>query len=369
MNMPDEVEVCGKENKPTIRAEHGRLCGMPYSYPALQEGDYLSLHMFDKHKFHHRISAYKHFYATCSLTEMINILSKELDQKLIDYTAFNNNTVFVFEDCIVSILIHDSEHDGTPYTVNSFFYAKKDKFDKLFDKYNVIEWTPEEITQPYVTWAMKTPTGIKTNRLKASKNKIVKDVFYPSIKDGVNKFYADYDSSESPILIILGPPGMGKTSLIRNYIYKYSKDALITYDQALMETDEFFLFFLENAHDVLLLEDFDIFLKSRDDDDNKIMGKFLNLAEGIVDISEKKIIVTANLDKHHIDSALVRPGRCFEVLELERYTEREAEAIIASEGLTFEGKRDNVSLAELFSNKKRMEDRGSVGFTTLRTEK
>jgi hypothetical protein len=358
-----------RDSKPVIRAEHGRLCGMPYSYPALQEGDFLSLQMFDKHNFHHRISAYKHFYAACTLTELINKLCKELDQNVIDYTAFNNNTVVVFEDCIVSILIHDSEHDGSPYNVNSFFYAKNEMFDKLFGKFNNIEWTPEEVEQPYVTWAMKSPTGIRTNRLKASKNKNVKDVFYPSIRGGVDKFYADYDRSESPILVILGPPGMGKTSLIRNYIYGYNKDALITYDQALMETDEFFLFFLENAHDVLLLEDFDIFLKSRDDDDNRIMSKFLNLAEGIVDISEKKIIVTANLDKHHIDSALVRPGRCFDVLELDRYTERQAEAIIEQEGLTFDGKRDNVSLAELFSNKKRMEDRGPVGFTTLRTEK
>jgi ATPase family associated with various cellular activities (AAA) len=365
----DEVYYTPSDSHPLLRAEHGRLCGMSYSYPALQESDYLTLSMFEKHKFEHRLSGYTHFFANTTLTELINLLVKGLDQNVVDYQSFNNSTVVVLEECIVSILIHNDEHDGTAYDVNAFFYAKSDRFDNLFRKFLDIEWGPNEDVQPYVTWAMKTPTGIKTNRLKASRNKNLKDVFYPSIEGGIEKFYRDYNESESPILVILGPPGMGKTSLIRDYIYKYQKDALITYDQALMETDEFFLFFLEHHHNVLLLEDFDIFLKSREDDDNKIMNKFLNLSQGIVDITDKKIIVTANLDKQQIDPALIRPGRCFEVLEFDRYTERQAEVIIAEEGLTFDGYCGNVSLAELFSNKKRIEDRRSVGFTSLRSEK
>jgi hypothetical protein len=359
----------GKYDLPILRGDAGHQLGHTFSYPALQETDFLVLSMFEKHKFDHRLSAYKHFFANIGTTEIINNISKELDQNVIDYTSFNNSTVVVFEDCIVTLLITDNEHDGEPYSVNSFFYSKNEDFNRLFIKYNNIKWGDHDESQPYVTWALKTQNGITTNRLKASKNWGVKDIFYPSIKDGVHNFYEDYNQSASPILVILGPPGMGKTSFIRNYIYKYQKDALITYDQALMETDEFFLYFLSNSHDVLLLEDFDIFLKSREDDDNKIMNKFLNLSSGIVDISDKKIIVTANLDKHLIDEALVRPGRCFEVLEFDRYTERQAEAIIYQECLTFAGNTDNVSLAELFSNKRRIEDRRSVGFTKLGSEK
>lgn len=359
----------GKYDVPILRAEVGHQLGHTFSYPALQEIDYLVLSMCEKHKMDRRLSAFKHFFANVSMTEIINNIAKELDQNVIDYAAFNNATVVMFEDCLISLLPHDNEHDGEPYSVNTYFYAKNEDFDKLFGKYNNIKWVDHDADQPYVTWALKTNSGINTNRLKASKNWGVKDVFYPSIKGTVDNFYEDYNQSASPILVILGPPGMGKTSFIRNYIYKYQKDALITYDQALMETDEFFLYFLSNTHDVLLLEDFDIFLKSREDDDNKIMNKFLNLSSGIVDISDKKIIVTANLDKQAIDSALVRPGRCFEVLEFDRYTERQAEAIIKEEGLTFSGDHDNVTLAELFSNKRRIEDRRSVGFTKLGSEK
>jgi SpoVK/Ycf46/Vps4 family AAA+-type ATPase len=357
-----------KYDFPFIRAEVGHQTGLPFSYPALQEIDYLTLKMFEKHKMDRCLSAFKQFFANTSITDLINNVAKEIDQNVIDYTSFNNSTVVVFEGCMISILVHDNEHNGEPYSVNSHFYAKDVDFDRLFGKFNNIHWVDHDANQPYVTWALKSQSGITTNRLKASKNWGIKDVFYPSVKGGVENFYDDYNQSASPILVILGPPGMGKTSFIRNYIYKYDKDALITYDQALMETDEFFLFFLANSHDVLLLEDFDIFLKSREDDDNKIMNKFLNLSSGIVDISDKKIIVTANLDKHHIDSALVRPGRCFEVLEFDRYTERQAEAIIDEERLTFVGNSDNVSLAELFSNKRRIEDRRSVGFTKLGSE-
>lgn len=345
-----------------------RLSGMPYSFPALQEGDFLTLQMFDKHNFHHRLSGVTHFLTIGPVSGVINKMVVALDRNVIDYAAFGSYTIIVFEDCIASLLIHNDEHDHTPYNVNCTFYAKSKDFEKLFEKFRAIDWGAKDDTQPYVTWAMKSPQGIRTNRLKASKNWPISDVLYPSIKGGVDAFYEEYDNSDSPILVLLGPPGMGKTSFIRNFIYKYQKDALITYDQALMETDEFFLFFLENQHDVLLLEDFDIFLRSREEDDNKIMNKFLNLSSGIVDISDKKIIVTANLDKQHIDSALVRPGRCFEVLEMNRYTTAEASAIIDAEGLTFDGSRDNVSLAELFANKRRIEERRSVGFTKLGSE-
>ena len=92
------------------------------------------------------------------------------------------------------------------------------------------------------------------------------------------------------------------------------------------------------------------------------MNKFLNLSEGIVDISEKKIIVTANLDINQIDQALIRPGRCYEVIQLNPFSSDEARAIIKEEHLEFDGSPNNVTLAELFNNRRNFEGKSRVGF-------
>jgi hypothetical protein len=332
-----------------------------YHFPALQEGDYLTLKMFDKWNIENVVSGYKHFYSDKMPHEILKAMELALDTRIEDMQSFNAYVFAVFDNgSCVSFSCH--EDNDTSWRLDTRFYAKREIFPALWEKYKAIKFLEVAIDQPYITWATQTQQGIKTNRLKASANKNVRDVFYPTIKQGIDNFYNDYEESSSPILVIIGPPGMGKTSLIRNYIYQKHKEALITYDQKLMETDEFFLFYLEGEYDLLLLEDFDIFLKSREDNDNTIMSKFLNLSEGIVDISKKKIIVTANLDKSLIDEALIRPGRCYDVVELQPYHAAEAEAIVDTLNLTYDGSYDNVTLAELFNNRRKFEGRSKVGF-------
>ena len=255
---------------------------------------------------------------------------------------------------------HNSDKKSFDASLSMHLYCNMVNYSSLSTRMRNLELGTSG-RPPEIAWVTETKNGLIPTELKAAKFKTAKDYFYPSIPEGVNDYLSRYDESESPILIILGPPGMGKTTLITNYIYKNNKKALVSYDDSLMYKDDFFLFFLNNEYDLAILEDMDLFLQAREDADNKVMNKFLNLSQGVLDIRNKKLIFTANIERHKIDPALIRPGRCFDILECDLYNEEQAKVIIEKENLTFEGKCNNVSLAELFHHKKSKKNKG-VGF-------
>ena len=80
------------------------------------------------------------------------------------------------------------------------------------------------------------------------------------------------------------------------------------------EIQLFINFFEDITSNILLIEDADTYVKSRESG-NELIKRFLNVADGISSDVNKKIVFSTNLPNiKDIDSALIRPGRCFEVL-------------------------------------------------------
>ena len=336
-----------------------------FTFPALNEGDFLTLLAFEKYNIVNYVSFSYIRITDFSIEEVIGRITVAMKWALASVNSFTNYSVYVFidEEQVEHLLCLHKSRDTEQFTKLHFQlytpFKGSTAIDAKFD--NIIIAT--EVDTPKVTWVTSTNQGICTNVLAASKNRPIKDCFYPYIPEGVDKFYTDYDKSDSPILILLGPPGTGKTSLIRNYMYKRNKKALISYDHRLMSSDEFFLFFLENEYDLLILEDYDNFLKSKKEEEENILDKFLNLSSGLVDISKKKIIFTGNVDATAIDTALVRPGRCWRVLESDLLTDRQVEQVIKEAGLSEDTLcEDDMSLAEIFNSQKGSNGKRKIGF-------
>lgn len=174
---------------------------------------------------------------------------------------------------------------------------------------------------------------------------------YPWIEGGLDAFFDDYLNSDACILILLGPPGVGKTSLLKNLIHRSGGDAKVAYDAQVINSDGFFAEFIEDETRFLILEDSDNFLKSRQDGNN-MMHKFLNVSDGLVSAADKKLVFTTNLPSvRDIDEALTRPGRCYAVVEFRELTIPEAEAVIneTGKGVIPDGVH-TVSLAKLLAN-------------------
>lgn len=148
---------------------------------------------------------------------------------------------------------------------------------------------------------------------------------YPWLNKSVPDYVHGFLKSGATVLVLIGSPGTGKTTFIKEMIQAMKTNAMVTYDSGLLFSDGFFAqFMVGTSTDVLVLEDADTMITSRQDG-NETMNRFLNASDGLISLSHKKIIITTNLpDISSIDPALLRPGRCYDVLHARLLTKQEA---------------------------------------------
>lgn len=188
---------------------------------------------------------------------------------------------------------------------------------------------------------------------------------YPFLQGSLEDYYTNYLESKSNILLLIGPPGTGKTSFIRGLIKHSGKTATLTYDPEILKKDYFFSSFLSSNNTFLILEDSDEFLLPRSEH-NSMMHKFLNLGDGLISTNKKKLIFSTNLPSiKDIDSALIRPGRCFDVLNFNKLNLEQANALAKRSNIDFDPKnKSEFTIAEIYNpdyNSKPPEKK-SIGF-------
>lgn len=173
---------------------------------------------------------------------------------------------------------------------------------------------------------------------------------YPWIKKDLTEYIDDYINSDASVIILIGPPGTGKTTFIKNLIHRSGADAKVAYDEAVMSGDGLFAGFIDDESRFLIMEDADNFLQSRKEG-NSMMHKFLNVSDGLISAADKKMVFSTNLpNRTDIDEALMRPGRCYDVIEFRPLTVDEAQAVIDETGAgTIPEGKDKITLAEIFS--------------------
>ena len=189
---------------------------------------------------------------------------------------------------------------------------------------------------------------------------------YPWITKDLTEYIDDYLNSQASVLILIGLPGTGKTTFIKNLIHRSGGNAKVAYDEKVMMDDNLFAGFIDDDSRFLVMEDADAFLQSRTDG-NTMMHKFLNVSDGLISAADKKMVFSTNLPKiTDIDPALIRPGRCFDVLEFRPLTRKEAEAVVKETGNGTVPDKDSITLAEIFSQQPSEGTRRKkgIGFTS-----
>ena len=169
-----------------------------------------------------------------------------------------------------------------------------------------------------VDWRVCNQRGyILSSSFEELADEVLLDEAYPMLGQPVERFIESYVNAPESILILMGPPGTGKTRLVRAILGALSRrkgdsaEVLYTADKSVLKSDEIFVDFVTGSHDAFVIEDADYLLQARSDG-NQDLHRFLMVADGVVRAQNRKLLFTTNLpNAGDIDDALLRPGRCF----------------------------------------------------------
>ncbi len=263
-----------------------------------------------------------------------------VDQSVLRVHKFTDRRGLIIDDATSSYMSYDIHASTVELNLHgdyTFVSQWADKIKRRFEAVdNVIEWI-------YNGDGASIEVPLRGDRLPYEE-------MYPWLEgESLAEYYDRYTRSDASILLLIGPPGTGKTTFIRGLLQHTKQSAVVTYDPAILEKDFVFAQFIEGDTNVFVIEDADTFLGARCDG-NGVMHKFLNVGDGLVTTKNKKLIFSTNLPSiQDIDPALLRPGRCFDIVYFNTLNDKQADALAERLNVDYEKKDDGqYTLAELF---------------------
>jgi hypothetical protein len=259
-----------------------------------------------------------------------------------DYLFVQSNTSsgFIVEKDTDNLIKFDVNSNTTDVRVYGDKLFAEDIIDIVEDNFDIVT--------AHIEWVYS-PDGGSVN-IPLNRDRLPVAEMYPFLKDeSLESYYERYMASSANILLLIGPPGTGKTTFIRGLLSHTNSSAIVSYDSAILEKDGFFARFIESDDNVMVLEDSDAFLMSRTEG-NTMMHRFLNVGDGLVTTKGKKMIFSTNLPSiRDIDPALIRPGRCFDIVEFNPLNLSQANKLAVKLGVDIPERTGDYSVAEIFN--------------------
>lgn len=147
----------------------------------------------------------------------------------------------------------------------------------------------------------------------------VYDWLYPNID--IKLLGQEYLASNAPLLFLIGEPGTGKSSFLKIMKQHFGKEIILADKEHILHQE--FSHILSKCNDkIIVFDDITEPLSQRTD----IVDALCQYSSGLHGVSPK-IIITSNIQKSQINEALIRSGRCFDVVSLLPLSAEEANGL------------------------------------------
>ena len=194
---------------------------------------------------------------------------------------------------------------------------------------------------------------LNTKELHLKKPKIDFDIHYNEDFQPIHKEIVKQLNKKDikGLYLFHGQPGTGKSTYIRYLIHQLKKKVIFISPKMAGELDNLSMtpFLLENRNTVLVIEDAEELITSREEVRNSNLSMLLNLSDGLLGESLGiQIIATFNTDVRNIDKALLRKGRLSSIYDFKNLTLERTNSLLQKLGHNIEV-NNPLPVAEIFN--------------------
>ena len=291
-------------------------------------------------------------------------------------SVHTQNPVWLWEKGGAYLLVGCGEERGIGYRLCYTLCALEGQYGKLWDELK--EWfitipLPEKPNSERVAvdFSYLTKNGpVEHSRLIDAP---AWDDIRHNYPDGVQTQLKNLVNLEAPnigtagsLILLHGPPGVGKTTFLRSLMREWSQWTNATYvvdPEILFREGEYLYSVLAGASETtgdsdekqrwraLILEDVEEFIGvDAKHEVGQAFARLLNTSDGFLGQGTKLLIIlTTNIDVDRIAPALIRPGRCLAQIEVGTFTKEEAERWLGHKPVSPpKNGGDHYTLADLY---------------------
>lgn len=294
----------------------------------------------------------KQVFTNIDIEQFSQLFSKKFEQYILNRRSVKNDeqedwkayTVFLLQEKImleqdtdeITILFED-EKSALLREISEFTKAlKKEKEDKA--SINLITMQNNNLDNKKITF----------DKPILHLEKMYNDdfpAFHQKILDILMK------KDRSGLHLLYGKPGTGKSTYIRHLCGLVKKEIVFLPGQMAQNLDNIAMtkYLMDNPNSILVIEDAEELIVSRDQKRNSNLAMILNITDGILGESLGiQIIATFNTDVQNIDPALKRKGRLKSAYEFKALNPEKANILLGEQDSDYTTNQE-MTLAEIYN--------------------
>lgn len=322
----------------------------------------------------------------CSKDNLWVFLDK-LKEKYNELNILNNkfelsptNRLYYIEDTKNTFLIVADISAGNGELFNINIFGKNVKIaSEVYQEFKEFEHEHDEVDIQFIT------VGVNNGKASEVRSRLTHKDFEDDSSDyypylDTNSLFEQFVRSNENILLLVGAPGVGKSRLANMFMrwmldnadvcteLKMNEKMIeeledminITFsvsyvkNEEILAMDDYWNKLSTNNHALVFLDDADFSLTSRknsingveDLNKNKFLSQLLSFTDGITK-NNTKFIITTNIEVDDIDTAILRKGRTFDILNLRYLSQSEAKNIWEKQGFDIQRFHDNLGDQEI----------------------